>query len=345
MGYPLGVKRISTGSLDAGLAVAAQRLVAGSLGVVSGERVVVVVDAAHRALADTICDAVVIEGSHAMSFCLEELAPRPHGALHATIKAALANAQASVLLIDFEAGELQMRTEMVDLAAHHRLRHGHMVGVTRASMVAGFSVDPHRIAEKARALSARLRGDSRLTLKSAAGTDLVIELSPRSRWLDYGCIVAAGKRVNLPGGELVTTPDSVNGTYVANATLGDADGTLRRRLDTTPVTLRISGSLVTGVECEQDRQLARTLQERMFRLTNLDCVGLVGFGLNLGLNAPVGDVFTDQKVPGVHLSLGETFPDKTGATWTSESWLAFTTFEIDADIDKLPVLRRGRYLV
>jgi aminopeptidase len=339
------VQRISTGSLDAGLAVAAHRLIAGSLGVVSGERIVVVVDAAHRPLADTIRDAVIIEGSQAMVFCLEDLAPRPHRELHATIKEALAHAQASVLLIDFEAGELQMRTDMVDLAAHHRLRHGHMVGVTRASMVAGFSVDPHRIAEKARALSVRLRRDSRITLKSAAGTDLVIDLSPRCRWLDYGCIVAAGKRVNLPGGELVTSPETVNGSYVATGTLGDADGVLRRSLMRTPVTLRISSSRVTGVECAEDRQLARTIQERMFRLSNLDRVGLVGFGLNLGLNAPVGDVFTDQKVPGVHLSLGETFPDKTGATWTSESWLAFTAVELDADVDKLPVLRRGRYLI
>lgn len=339
------MRRISTASLDAGIAVAAHRLVTGSLSVVSGERIVVVVDEAHRLMGEIIRDVVITEGSAATLFCLEQLGPRPHAALHPTITAALANAQASVLLIDFQAGELQMRTEMVDTAADHKLRHGHMIGVSRASLVAGFSVDPHRIAEKSRAVAVRLRSDSRIAVRSNLGTDLVVELTARCKWVDYGCIVAPGKRVNLPGGELVTSPETVNGVYVANGTLGDADGALRRDLRETPVLLRIAGSRVTAVECERDRQLARSISERMFRTSNLDRVGLVGFGVNVGLTTPVGDVFTDQKLPGVHLSLGETFPQKTGATWTSKSWLALTTVEADCDVDKLPILRRGRYLV
>ncbi len=338
------MRRISTANLDAGVAVAAHRLVAGSLGVVSGERVVVVVDAAHRALGDTIREAVLVEGSEALVFCLEDLGRRPHTTLHATIKSAFSTAQASVLLIDFQSGELSMRTEIVSEAARHQLRHGHMVGVTRASMVAGFSVDPHRIAEKSRAVSVRLRPDSRIVLKSALGTDLVVELSARCRWVEYGCIVSAGKRVNLPGGELVTSPESVNGVYVANGTLGDADGAVLRSLRDTPITLKIASSRVTAVQCS-DQSLARALLERMFRTANLDRVGIVGFGLNLGLSAPAGDVFTDQKLPGVHLSLGETFPEKTGASWTSKSWLALTTVDVDADVDRLPILRRGRYMI
>ena len=108
--------------------------------------------------------------------------------------------------------------------------------------------------------------------------------------------------------------------------------------------MKIASSRVTAVECS-DQGLARTLLERMFRVANLDRVGMVGFGLNLGLSAPVGDVFTDQKLPGVHLSLGETFPEKTGASWTSKSWLALTTVDVDVDIDRLPIVRRGRYMI
>jgi hypothetical protein len=107
--------------------------------------------------------------------------------------------------------------------------------------------------------------------------------------------------VNLPGGEIITSPESVEGAYLANGTLGDADGALNRLLQSTPITLRIAG-------------------------------------------ARVKDVFSDQKIPGVHLSLGETFPQATGATWTSNSWIAFTSVEHDADIDKTRVLRRGRYV-
>lgn len=88
--------------------------------------------------------------------------------------------------------------------------------------------------------------------------------------MEFGATVAAGKRVNLPGGELVTSPDSAQ---------------------------------------------------------------------------PTGDVFADQKVPGLHLSLGETFPEATGATWTSKSWIALTLASCDVEIDRSQVIRAGRYIV
>jgi hypothetical protein len=101
---------------------------------------------------------------------------------------------------------------------------------------------------------------------------------------------------------------------------------------------------VKAVECPNDPALARAVTACLARTPNLDRVGLVSFGVNLGLTTPIGDVFSDQKIPGVHLSLGETFPQSTGATWTSKSWMAFTSVEHDADIDKTRVLRRGRYV-
>ena len=338
------MQRIS-GNLDGGLIVAARRLVEGSLGLVPGERLVLVFDLAHEAIAQVLADVAIVAKATAVTFRLEDLGPRPHAHLHESIARAIAEAQASVLLVDFHGGELAMRAELVELAARHRLRHGHMVGVGRASILAGFAVDPHRLAEQARALIIRLRPDARIAVRSAAGTDLAVTLSPAGRWQEHGCIVAPGKRVNLPGGELVTCPDSVTGVYVADGTLGDADGALKRTLQNTPLTFRIQQSRVTAVECAADPGLARSVWERTMRTANLDRVGLVGFGRNTGRSAPVGDIFTDQKVPGVHLSLGETFPDRTGATWTSKSWIALTARDTDVDIDKLPVLRSGRYVL
>jgi len=338
------MQRIS-GNLDGGLIVAARRLVEGALGLVPGERLVIVFDRAHEDIAQVLADVAIVAKATALPFRLDDLGARPHAHLHDVVAHAIAGAQASVLLIDFQEGELQMRAELVELAARHRLRHGHMVGVGRASLVAGFAVDPHRIAEKARALLVRLRPEARISVRSAAGTDIAVSLSPGGRWQEHGCIVPPGKRVNLPGGELVTSPDVVSGVYVANGTMGDADGALRRSLQNTPITLRLAQSRVQAVECAADPGLARSVSERIMRTANLDRVGLVGFGLNTGLSAPVGDIFTDQKVPGVHLSLGETFPDRTGAAWTSKSWIAFTSRDADVDIDKLPVLRGGRYVI
>ena len=352
------IEAMPPADVDVGLAVAAQRLVEQSLVVVPGETVLIVYDAGHEDIAAVVIEAVREARSQPLAIRLEDLGPRPHASLDPRIAEAMGRAQASLLIVDFHRGELQMRSTMIDLAAQQRLRHGHMVGVARGSMVAGFSVDPGRIAQKSRELSVRLKPDARIIVRSggagsendAAGSrergdaELVIRLAPRCRWVDYGCIVSSGKRVNLPGGELVTSPESVDGVYVANGTLGDAEGALNRRLQNTPITLRIAGSQVKAVECASDPALARAVWDCVRRTPNLDRVGLVSFGVNVGLTTPIGDVFSDQKIPGVHLSLGDTFADATGATWTSKSWIAFTSVEHDADIDKTRVLRRGRYV-
>ncbi len=333
----------ASGTFDASLAVAASRLVEASLCVVPGEVVLIVHDESHKAIAEVVADAVMMRQAEAIVVALDT--NRPHDALPPAVRDAMGRSQASVLLVDFHRGELAMRTEMVDAAARHRLRHGHMVGVTRASMAAGFSVDPNRIAEKIRAVMVRLRPDARIAVRSEAGTDLAIELTPSCRWVEYGCTVQPGRRVNLPGGEIITCPKRVDGTYVADGTLGDADGALNRSLKRTPISLRIVSSRVVEVKCAEDPNLAGIFSARMARHANLDRIGLAGFGVNIGLTAPVGDVFTDQKVPGVHLSLGETFQDRTGAAWTSKSWIGVTCTESDVDIDGAPILRRGRFLI
>lgn len=333
---------------DVGLAAAVDRVIEGALGVVAGERMLIVHDAAHDQIAELCAAASRVLHAEPVMFRLEDFGSRPHAHLPHEIVSALGDAQASLLAVDFHKGELAMRTEMIDRAAAAQLRHGHMVGVQRASIIAGFSVHPKRIAEKARALLVRFGPTSRITVKSKSGTDLIATLSPKCKWMDFGALVLRGKRVNLPGGEIVTSPEDVSGVYVAEGTLGDADGIWRKRLRDTPVTLRIASSRIQSVECARDPMLARMITERLGTVGNLDRVGLLGFGVNRGLSEPLGDVFSDQKVPGVHLSLGETFPAATGASWTSKSWVALTATNSpgqDVDIDSSAVMRSGRYLL
>lgn len=338
------MRRIS-GTIDAGVVVAARRLIEQSLAVVRGEKVVLVYDRAHEDIGVIVADAVVNTSATPVSFRLEDLGARPHAQLAPAIRSAIMDGQASVLLVDFHGGELDMRTSIVHYAAQHGLRHGHMVGVSRASMVAGFSVDPYRISEKMRAILTRLRPGGKLTVRSDAGTALTVTLGQTTRWIEYGSVVGPGKRVNLPGGELVTNPASVDGVYVADGTLGDADGALMRRLAATPLSVRIDRGRVVAIECPREPSLADAVMRRIRRTNDLDRVGLFNFGVNLGLSEPVGEIFTDQKLPGVHLSLGTTFPEKTGATWDCPSWVGFTTRSCDVDLDKLAILRRGHYLV
>ena len=60
--------------------------------------------------------------------------------------------------------------------------------------------------------------------------------------------------------------------------------------------------------------------------------------------APLGEIIHDENMPGVHLSLGETFQQRTGATWAAHGQLAFAAGELDVDLDGQPLVRHGRYV-
>jgi leucyl aminopeptidase (aminopeptidase T) len=318
--------------------------VQGSLGIVAGERLLVVTDAAREPLTKAISDAVRAEGGTCTVLVLEQLAPRPHARLHAGIVDEVQTAQATIALFGFERDEHEMRTRLIEEARKAGTRHAHMIGVTHRSMVAGLAIDSRRIAEQARALLVRFGPDSRIVVRSRAGTDLTVKLAPRCRWVEYSGVVRPGRRDNLPSGEVVTSPAEVDGVYVADATLGDADGQLATSLRTTPITLHIAGARVKAVECAEPA-ISRRVQDRMARVVDLDRVGLISFGTNTGMLEPTGEIFPDQKLPSFHISLGVTFPELTGATRTCTSWIAFTATNSDVDVDGTVVMRGGRYLI
>jgi len=329
---------------DHGLVLAAKRVVDGSLGLVRGERLLVVADTGTTAFGQALTDAAGELGATGQMICLEDLGARPHRTLHARVRDAVAQAQASVLHISFQPDELPMRAKFVDLAAMMRLRHAHMIGVTRASIMAGLTTDARRIAEIARALRIRIRPASVAEVRSAAGTRLKVRFEPWCRWYETSGVIRAGTRVNLPAGELVTSPASVDGVYVADGAAGDPDGTLQLRLGSTPVKLEFAASVVSNIET-RDSSILQRLQQMLRATKNLDRAGLVNFGTNVGMTELAGDIFTSQKLPGVHVSLGMTFPERTGASWDCQQWIAFTAMNVDVDIDGTAVMRGGRYLL
>jgi leucyl aminopeptidase (aminopeptidase T) len=321
---------------------AARRIATGSLGVLTGQRVLVVHDRAHLELAGPIAAAITESGGAPVLFELEELGPRPHTRLHEKIREAMGTAQATVLVCGFHGGEYAMRTELVEEAGRLELRHAHMVGVSARSMLAGVAVDSRRIETLAAAVLARMKPRSVLRVRSTSGTDLTVKLDARNRWVNHTGVVRPGTKENLPAGELVTCPGEISGVYVANGTLGDATGSFAGSLTKSALILQVEAGVVKRIE-GSDGSLARRIQVAMRGVVNLDRVALVSLGTNFGLREPVGEIFVDQTLPSVHLSLGLTFPERTGASWTSESWIGFTATGSDVELDGAPLMKGGRY--
>jgi hypothetical protein len=187
-------------------------------------------------------------------------------------------AQASLLLVGIVEGEHPMRLELLQVArlgprrAHDRR--------TRKSLLAGFSVDPSRIVDTARAVRTRLRPDSKLRLRSPAVSDLEVKLEPSYKWAEHVGVIRPGRWENLPSGELMTTPQDVHGVFVADGSVGGAFGQAAGLLTRSPLRFEIEHNVVKSVS-SVDR-----LQREMEGSSNdsyANHIGTIIIGTNVGI--------------------------------------------------------------
>jgi leucyl aminopeptidase (aminopeptidase T) len=338
----LSAMRLS--EIDFDLVNAGRRILDGALGIVPGERVVIVVDRERKDLATALVEVTHTIGATAEVVDLADLGARPLRRLPEKLEAILRAAQASVFLAGIDDGEQSMRWELQQFVRANSLRHAHMIGATRRSLIAGFSVDPSRILDATRAVRTRLRPDSTLRLRSTAGSDLEVKLDPRHRWAEHVGVIRPGRSEFLPSGKLVTTPADVNGVFVVNASIGGQAGAAAGLLERIPVRVEIEAGVCKSVRCV-DRALQRGLEEFLRREHNLDRVGLVILGTNVGILRSVGEAVCDENIPGLHLAFGCPFPDQTGASWSTRTQLTMTGAAADVDLDGAALLRSGRYMV
>ena len=330
--------------VDFDLVNAARRILEGSLSLVPGELVFVIVDRARAELVPPLKEVALLAGAKLEVAILEDLGMRPLTALPKAIEERLPKAQATVLLAGFVEGEQGMRLQLLERVRELGLRHAHMIGVTRRAMLAGFSVDPTRILDATRALRMRLRPTSTLHARSPNGTDLTVKLNPLYRWVEHVGVIRPGRWENLPSGELMTAPDHVSGVFVCDASLGGPYGAAAGLLTRNPLRLEIEDSTVKSFHCN-DSNVMRGIESFLANDRYCSQVGTVVLGTNVGLLSPIGELVCDQNLPGLHMSLGSRFSDVTGAPSTTTSQLSLTTSGGDVDLDGAPLLRAGRYMV
>jgi leucyl aminopeptidase (aminopeptidase T) len=330
--------------MDYDLANAARRVIEGALGVVRGERVVLIVDKDRRDVGSALLEIARDLGADPIVHEIESHGDRPIRQLPEPIRMAMSRAQASCLAIGFEDGEIGMRHELLVLVRTLLLRHAHMIGVSRRSLIAGFSVDHARILDTTRAVRTRLRPDSQFRVRTPAGSDFEVRLDPSSRWSEHVGVIRPGKWENLPSGMLTSCPALVRGVFVADASVGTHFGQTAGLLDKTPLRVEIENSTCKSVRCS-DRALQRDVEAYLAREHNLSRIGGVCIGTNVGILSPTGELVADQNLPGVHIVFGSAVPEQTGASWSTRAQLPMTCALADVDLDGAPLLRAGRYMV
>jgi aminopeptidase len=186
------------------------------------ERITVITDRETADIAAALLQEIEGVGAEHSVCVLEDYAPRPLAAgMPQPILNDLERSQVSIFAAQGQRGELGSRIAMTEVVNRRRIRHGHMVNIDARIMREGMRADFLEVDRLSSWLIAKARPAREIRVTSKAGTDLLATFSPRLKWLQTSGIITAEKWGNLPGGEIFTAPDSVEGRFVVDGVVGD----------------------------------------------------------------------------------------------------------------------------
>jgi len=312
------------------------------LGVQRGENVLVIADEVSRSVAASLESALEERGAYFTGLLLEDFGPRPMIGAPEAVLDALEKTDVGVLCMTPQPGELGARMEIVRVVERRQIRYAHMIGVTPEIMQQGMRADYRKVDELSDRLRERMLRAKTLTVKTEAGTSFKAHFSPELDWVKTSGLISPRYWSNLPAGEVFTTPATVDGTFVCDATAGDYFNGKYGDLQATPMVMEIAGGRLKHVECPR-----KDLEEEFWIYChtdeNSDRVGELAFGTNLGLSRMIGILLQDEKFPGVHIAFGDPYGSQTHADWKSRTHVDVLTRNCDVWIDEDQVIEKGQY--
>src|SRR5881409_1392736 len=219
------------------------------LAVQPAERVTLIADEASRVVAASLAEALEERRAPWTGLLLEEFAPRPMTAAPPEVLRALESGEVGILCMQPLPGELAARMAIVKLVEQRRIRYAHMVGVTPEIMQQGMCADYRLVDRLSDRIRQRMLRAETLTVKTEAGTKIAARLDRRLEWVKTSGLISPRYWSNLPAGEVFTSPATVDGTFVCDASAGDHFNGKYGDLQSTPLTLEIKGARLVGVNC------------------------------------------------------------------------------------------------
>ena len=334
--------RSSFGSAKTELMPGAKNAVETCLAVRAGECVALIADEVSKVVAASLAGALHDCGAEYDVFLLEDFGPRPLREAPPEILDALEKADVGILCMTPQPGELGARMAIVKIVERRQIRYAHMVGVTAEIMQQGMRADYRLVDRLSDKLRERMLRAETLTVKTDAGTNIAAHFDPGLDWVKTSGLISPRYWSNLPAGEVFTTPATVDGTFVCDATAGDHFNGKYGDLQSTPLVLEIKEARLVHAECAR-KDLEREFWEYCHTDKNSDRVGELAFGTNLGLSRMIGVLLQDEKFPGVHLAFGDPYGSQTHADWASKTHVDVLTRKCDVWIDDDQVINQGRY--
>jgi aminopeptidase len=306
------------------------------------ESVALIADENSRSVAAAIEAALKERKSACTPLLLEDFGPRPMKAAPARVLDALEKADVGVMAMTPQPGELGARMAIVRVVERRQIRYAHMVGVTPQIMQQGMRADYKMVDRLSDKLRDRMLRAQTLTVRTDAGTTIDAHFDRGLDWVKTSGLISPRYWSNLPAGEVFTTPATVDGTFVCDATAGDHFNGKYGDLQSTPLTLKIKNARLVEVRCDR-KDLEQEFWEYCHTDENSDRIGELAFGTNLGLSEMIGNLLQDEKYPGVHIAFGDPYGSQTHADWKSRTHVDVLTRNCDVWIDDDQIISKGKY--
>ena len=334
---------IST-TFDRELSPGARNAIRVCLAVLPTERVTVIADRECEEIAASLVHEIEDVGAAYTPFVLEDVAPRPLTGLPAVIAAEMERSHVSILAVHVQPNELTSRMELTDIVNRRRMRHAHMVNITRQIMLEGMRADYHKVDRLSTKVLDIVKVAREIRATTPAGSDFRATLNPNYRWIKTSGLISPDKWGNLPGGEVFTTPGEVNGTFVIDGVVGDYLCERFGSLADAPLIVRVEHNRL--VDAHSDNV---ALRDAFWSYThtdeNSDRVGEFAIGTNIELTQVIGNILQDEKFPGIHIAFGNPYGAHTGADWYSSTHIDVVGTRFDIWVDDRHIMKDGRFLL
>ncbi|MBL7152626.1 MAG: aminopeptidase [Phycisphaerae bacterium] len=316
------------------------------LKVQAGEKVLIITDQQTIEIGSALKTAIEKIAGQVQFFVMEDFGDRPID-MSPVVEDAVKTADVSVYAAQGAEGELQtFRMPMLKaIEANTSLRHGHMIGITPQIMCDGMCSDYKEIQRISRLVYDKVKSARMIRVITERGCDFIAEFAPELKWLVSDGDIKPGHWMNLPDGEVFTSPANINGRVVIDGCLGDFFAEKYDSLEDTPIVIEIENGRAVreSIECT-DGQLRAEFTKYLFENDeNSQRVGEFAVGTNTGLTELIYNILQDEKFPGIHIAFGSPLPGKTGADWDCKSHvdgvIKTPTILVDGEI----IMERGQF--
>lgn len=308
------------------------------------ERITIIADETNLEIAASLVHEIQKTGAEYSIHIVEDYAPRPLTDMPAPVLEDLAKSQVSIFACMAQLGELKSRIQMTDVVNEHKLRHGHMVNITKEIMMKGMRADFLAVDDLSQRLIEKARKAKVITATSKGGSNFRAEFAPHLKWIKTSGIITVEKWGNLPGGEIFTSPYRMDGTFVVDGVVGDYLCAKYGDLKATPLTIEIEDTRIKSMQCD-NKELLEEFTAYTMTDENSNRVGEFAIGTNMAATEVIGNILQDEKIPGIHIAFGHPYAQHTGQNWVSTTHIDCVGRDFDIYLDDELVMKDGKFLI